>query len=185
MSFNPFARMQIKSFGENIRESSQMGKIEHFFFFGLFVAKLIHRFYIVIVPLFFSLRRMMRSDRFFFFFFVFIRDKGERIDRNTEGIQHQQRNTRELSLYFVLNNHKCGREKNVIYLFNFAFDTGTSAPIIDLLDSRIIILEQFIQASNAREPAMYIRKYTSICSVLSSSSSSSLLTFFLFDSHCD
>lgn len=32
MSFNPFARMQIKSFGENIRESSQMGKIEHFFF---------------------------------------------------------------------------------------------------------------------------------------------------------
>lgn len=72
MSFNPFARMQIKSFGENIRESSQMGKIEHFFFFGLFVAKLIHRFYIVIVPLFFSLRRMMRSDRFFFFFFSFL-----------------------------------------------------------------------------------------------------------------
>lgn len=149
------SQVQIESFGGNIREFfSKGGKSIRiyffFFFFGLFVAKIDPPFLRIIVPLFSQstsddeVSKSISSDRFFFFFFFslnfysgYIKAKGS-IEKYTGGMQGIRENYRYYYYYdFVLNNHKCGREKNDIYLFNFAFDTGTSAPIIDLLDSRI------------------------------------------------
>lgn len=145
------SQVQIESFGGNIREFLSKGgksvRIYFFFFFGLFVAKIDPPFLRIIVPLFSQstsddeVSKSISSDRFFFFFLNFysgyIKAKGS-IEKYTGGMQGIRENYRYYYYYdFVLNNHKCGREKNDIYLFNFAFDTGTSAPIIDLLDSRI------------------------------------------------
>ena len=107
------SQVQIESFGGNIREFlSKGGKSVRIYFFFFF---------------FFSLN----------FYSGYIKAKGS-IEKYTGGMQGIRENYRYYYYYdFVLNNHKCGREKNDIYLFNFAFDTGTSAPIIDLLDSRI------------------------------------------------
>lgn len=131
-------------------ERGKIGSHLFFFFFGLFVAKIDPPFLRIIVPLFSQstsddeVSKSISSDRFFFFFFFslnfysgYIKAKGS-IEKYTGGMQGIRENYRYYYYYdFVLNNHKCGREKNDIYLFNFAFDTGTSAPIIDLLDSRI------------------------------------------------
>lgn len=144
------SQVQIESFGGNIREFfSKGGKSVRIFFFFFWIVrrKIDPPFLRIIVPLFSQstsddeVSKSISSDRFFFFFLNFysgyIKAKGS-IEKYTGGMQGIRENYRYYYYYdFVLNNHKCGREKNDIYLFNFAFDTGTSAPIIDLLDSRI------------------------------------------------
>lgn len=137
-------------------------------------------------------RFVVRSILFLFSFFfpreIFIRNKSERIDRNTEGIQHYQGIiTRELSLYYYRlrfrfeQSQVWSREKRYIFIFCVWHRYKCA-------DHR------FARQSNNHTRTIYpslersshrSKIYFDILRALLLLLLSFLLTFFLFDSHCD